>query len=182
MKAIAGRYAAAMFEAALAHGAAEQVRGTLESLGAVISESNDLRLFLANPGVPMTARLAVMEKLLDRLDTAPAARPLLRNFLKVLVDHRRTSLLPEIASEYVAKLNRHLGVSEVEVTSAVSLEQEKRTRLEQALAQSTQHKIAAQYDVDPALVGGAVVRIGSTIYDGSVSEQLRRLEQSLISE
>jgi F-type H+-transporting ATPase subunit delta len=102
--------------------------------------------------------------------------------LNVVVDHRRGALLPEIAAEYAARLNKRLGIAEVEVRSAAALEPEKRARLEQSLAQATNQKIAAGYEVDPALVGGAVVRMGSVIYDGSVREQLRRLEQSLASE
>jgi len=182
LKAVASRYAVAMLDAATAHGAAEQARADLEAFGAIIRESSDLRLFLANPAVPHDSKVAVMEKLLDRLEVSPALRPLLRNFLNVVVDHRRGALLPEIAAEYAARLNKRLGIAEVEVRSAAALEPEKRARLEQSLAQATNQKIAAGYEVDPALVGGAVVRMGSVIYDGSVREQLRRLEQSLASE
>lgn len=164
------------------HHAAEPVRAGLQDLGAVMKESSDLHLFLSNPAVSRDKKVTVMEIILDRIGVAPEARPLLRNLLNVVVDHRRAALLPEIADEYAAELNKHEGIAVAQVTSASQLEAEKRTRLETALSQVTKQKIAAGYAVDPALVGGAVVRIGDTIYDGSVEEHLRRLEQSLASE
>jgi F-type H+-transporting ATPase subunit delta len=104
------------------------------------------------------------------------------NFLNVIVDHRRAGILPEIAEAYAARLNQRMGIAIASVTSAGELSAQEKTRLVQGLEKSTGKKIQAHYAVDAALLGGAVVRIGSVIYDGSVKEQLRRMESALATE
>lgn len=182
MKALADRYAAALLDVVIAHGLAEQARASINDLGATVAGSADLRSFIANPSIQRETRIAVMESILDRLGNDVRLRPYLQNFLFVIIDHRRGALLPEIAASYTRKLNERLGIAEAQVESAAPLDAKERADLEQAFARVTQKKISADYSVDPALVAGAVVRIGSVIYDGSVREQLRRLEKSLAAQ
>lgn len=182
MKALADRYAAALLDVVMAHGLAEQARQSLDDLAATVAGSADLRAFIANPGVQRETRIAVMESILDRLGNDVRLRPYLQNFLLVIIDHRRGALLPEIAASYQSKMNERMGIAEARIESAAPLDPKERADLEQAFARVTQKKISAQYSVDPALVAGAVVRIGSVIYDGSVREQLRRLEKSLAAQ
>ncbi|HET9399843.1 MAG TPA: ATP synthase F1 subunit delta [Candidatus Acidoferrales bacterium] len=182
MRALADRYAAALLDVVMAHGLAEPARASINDLGATVAGSANLRAFIANPSVQRETRIAVMESILDRLGNDVRLRPFLQNFLLVILDHRRVALLPEIAESFRRKLNERLGIAEAQVESAAALDPKERADLEQAFAQVTQKKIAAEYSVDPALVAGAVVRIGSVIYDGSVREQLRRLEKSLAAQ
>jgi len=182
LRAIADRYASALLDVLAAHNLAEQARQSLDDLGATVAGSSDLRLFLANPAVPRDSRVAVMEQILDAIGTDVRVRTFLQNFLQVVADHRRAALLPEIAESFTQKFNSRMGIAVAKVDSAAPLDAQERADLEQAFARVTQKKISAEYAVDPALVGGAVVRIGSVIYDGSVREQLRRLEKSLASD
>jgi F-type H+-transporting ATPase subunit delta len=179
LKAVADRYAEALLEVALAHGVAEPAKISVDQLGAIIDESIDLRLCLANPAVSREKKSAVMDILLSRMEVAPELRRILQNFLLVLADHRRAALLPEIAESYTERLNTKMGIAVADVASAAQLSGVERGQLEQAFARVTDMKIAASYAVDEALVGGAVVKIGSVIYDGSVKEQLRRMQEKL---
>ena len=178
MRLIADRYASALLDVAQTQASAEEVKATLDDFAAEILESADLRHFLENPAVPRDAKRGVLAKLLTRL----GANPIMSNFLNVIVDHRRAGILPEIAEAYAARLNQRLGIAIATVTSAGELSAQEKTRLVQGLEKSTGKIIQAQYAVDAALLGGAVVRIGSVIYDGSVKEQLRRMEAALATE
>lgn len=179
MKAISDRYASALLDVASAQGESEKIKNVLVEFAAIVSESVDLQLFLANPGVPRESKRIVLRELLNRLGSAPQS---MQNFLDVVVDHRRAGLLPEIAAAYTARLNTKMGIAEAAVTSTNVLSAEEKSALVTGLERATRLKISAQYSVDSALLGGAVVRIGDVIYDGSVREQLRRLEAELASE
>jgi F-type H+-transporting ATPase subunit delta len=98
------------------------------------------------------------------------------------VDNRRAELLREILPVFEVELNSRLGIAEAQVTSARELAAEEKRDLMQALETVTGKKIEARYSLDESLLGGAVVQIGSTIYDGSVREQLERLRARLEAE
>ncbi|HLW99950.1 MAG TPA: ATP synthase F1 subunit delta [Candidatus Acidoferrales bacterium] len=178
MKVISERYASALLDIALAHGTAEKVKKSLVGFAEIIEESPDLRLFLANPAVARESKRVVLSTLLDRIGAAPN----MQNFLSLVVDHRRAALMTEIAEAYTAMLNKKLGIAEAAVTSAKELSATEKKGLVSGLERATGLKISAQYAVDVALLGGARVRIGDVIYDGSVREQLRRLEAELAAE
>jgi F-type H+-transporting ATPase subunit delta len=164
LNAMAERYASALLDVTMAHGDAEKVKTNLVEFAAVVGDSKDLQNFLANPAVPKESKRIVLRELLNRIGSTVT----MQNFLNVVVDHRRGGLLPEIAEAYTRKLNTKLGIAEAAVTSANELSSTERTGLVSAL--------------EPELLGGASVRIGSVIYDGSVREQLRRLEAELATE
>jgi F-type H+-transporting ATPase subunit delta len=178
LKAIADRYASALLDVAWKQKDAEQVRTHLASFAATVAGSAELRAFLSNPAVPRESKRAVLKELMKRLDCTGT----MQNFLDVVVDHRRAGLLPEISEAYNAKLNTKLGIAEAAVTSAAGLSAQEKSALVSGLERATRLKIAPQYAVDGALLGGASVRIGSVIYDGSVREQLRRLENEMAAE
>ena len=179
MKAIAERYAGALADVAIAQGAAEKIQGELRAFRLLADESPELRLLLANPSVPRADKHAVIDKLVERMD----ASRILRNFLFLLVDHRRTSLLPEIDASFESLLDARTGVTRADVTSADELTAEDKIELTRVLAQLTgAAKIEARYRTDAALVGGAIVRLGSKIYDGSVRAQLNALRAVLTAE
>jgi F-type H+-transporting ATPase subunit delta len=103
----------------------------------------------------------------------------LLNFLFVLIDNRRANLLDEIQAAYQEQLYARLGVADVYVMSARELNEPEKKELAGALEKLTGKRVEAHYGVDPELIGGAVVRIGSTIYDGSVRGQLNALRSRL---
>jgi len=178
LKALAQRYANALADVALEHKNAEKVKGELAAFAGLLAESADLRNFLASPAVAREAKQAVIGKLIERLGASEA----LRNCLFVVVDHHRSQLLPQIQEAYEAELHARLGIAEAQVTSARELSSKERSELGKALEQITGKRIEARYGLDPELIGGTVVRIGSTIYDGSVREQLNRLRVKLATE
>lgn len=175
---VAQRYAAALVDVALEQKNADSIRSGLAAFIGVYSSSDDLRIFLESPAVNRELKQEVLAKLASRmgLDTA------VRNFTYLIVDHRRTHMLREVQRTFEEELNGRLGIAEVEVTSARELTAKEKQELIVVLERRTGKQIQARFGEDEALVGGAVVRIGSTIYDGSVREQLSRLRERLETE
>ena len=178
MKALSQRYAAALADVAIERNSAPQVQQEIAAFAALLDESRELRQLLANPAVPRAGKHAVIERLVERL----GASRTVRNFLLLLVDHRRATLLPEIEQAYGSLLDSKLGITRAEVSTGEELGPAERAELIGALERMIGGKVEAQYRVNPAMIGGARVRVGSTIYDGSVRAQLDRLRARLTSE
>ena len=178
MKALAERYAGALVEVALENKQADQVKRELAAFAAMIRESAELHAFLSNPSIARASKHAAIEQLVARM----GASRTLRNYLFVIVDQRRAGLLPEIEQAFSALLDARQGITQAMVTSAADLTPNERAELDATLAKLTGRKVQAQFKTDPTLIGGAVVKIGSTIYDGSVRSQLDRLRARMIAE
>ena len=178
MKSASLQYATALADIALEQGAADPVKKQLSDFGVAYAESAELRNVLANPSVELTTKHAVIEKLSARL----GASRILRNFLFVVADHQRTHLLPEIQETFDSVIRQRQGVAEAEVSTAAELTAAQKATLQQTLERLTGKKIQAKYSLDPGLLGGAVVRIGDTIYDGSVRKRLNQMRARLSAE
>ena len=178
MKSASLQYANALADIALAQSAAEPAAKQLDGFGAAYAESAELRTFLASPAVSVEAKHAVLENICGRL----GATKIIRNFLFVIADHRRTQLIPEIVATFQQVLRQRQGVAEAEVASAVELSAAQKKELAATLARLTGKKIEPKYALDPALLGGAVVRIGDTIYDGSLRSRLNEMRTRLAAE
>jgi len=178
LKSASLQYATALADIALEQGAAGPVKKQLEDFGAAFAESVELRNFLSSPAVERAAKHGVIEKLATRL----GASRILRNFLFVVVDNQRVHLLPEIMQTFESVVRQRMGMAEAEVTSAAELTAAQKTTLQQTLERLTGKKIQAKYSLDPALLGGAVVRIGDTVYDGSVRNRLNQMRMRLTAE
>lgn len=177
--AVASRYARALADLAFDPRKGLDPQAVLAGLArfdAALSESAELRGALLTPAVPAARKRAVVERLAVRLDIAP----LVRNFLYVVISHRRTAMFGEIREAYQAQLDERLGLVEAGVTTARELKPEVRGRVEQGLERLTGKRVRARFGVDEGLIGGIVVRIGSTIYDGSVRGQLEALRRKLM--
>ena len=178
MRTLADRYAAALADVALSQNAADKIRGEFADFMGLLREAPQLGTLLSSPAVPRAGKRAVAETLVQRL----GASRTLRNFLLVVLDHRRTRLLPEIQQALDKQLDERLGVTRADVTSARHLAPDDQAKLRAVLEKLTGKRIQAQYTSDPNLIAGAVVRIGSTIYDGSVRTRLEKLRHQLASE
>ena len=178
MKSASLQYANAMADIALAQGAAEPAAKQLSEFGAAYAESAELRTFLASPAVSIGAKHAVIEKIVARL----GASKIIRNFLFVLADHRRTLLIPEVIAAFHQVIRQRQGAAEAEVSSAVELSAAQKKEMAVTLARLTGKKIETKFALDPALLGGAVVRIGDTIYDGSLRSRLNEMRARLAAE
>lgn len=178
MKSASLQYANALADIALEQSAAESAAKQLESFAGAYGQSAELRTFLASPAVSVEAKHAVLEKITGRL----GASKIIRNFLFVIADHRRTQLIPEIVATFQQVLRQRQGVAEAEVASAVELTAAQKKELAATLARVTGKKIEPKYSLDPGLLGGAVVRIGDTIYDGSLRSRLIEMRARLAAE
>jgi F-type H+-transporting ATPase subunit delta len=178
LKSASLQYANALADIVLEQGAAGPARKQLREFGAAYSESAELRNFLASPAVTRETKHEVIEKLVARL----GASRLLRNFLFVIADNQRAHLLPDIVDSFELVLRQREGVAEAQVSSAVSLNDTQKSTLLKVLERLTGKKIQAKYSLEPELLGGAVVRIGDTIYDGSLRNRLDQLRAQLSAE
>ena len=148
------------------------------SLVDLLKSSSDLRHVWENPAIPADQK----RKLLDAIVARENIAKQVRNFVAVLIDHRRIAALPEIAQQIQLEMDRRLGFAEAQITSARDLTETERADLEAQIARLTGKKVRAHYTLDRQLLGGAVVRLGSTIYDGSVRGQLQRMKEQLAGE
>lgn len=178
MKSASLQYANALADIALAQGAAEPAAKQLNDFGSAYAQSAELRTFLASPAVTVEAKHAVIEKITGRM----GASKIIRNFLFVITDHRRTQLIPEILAMFQQVIRQRQGVAEAQISSAVELSAAQKKELAATLTKVTGKKIETKYSLDPALLGGAVVRIGDTIYDGSLRSRLNEMRSRLAAE
>jgi F-type H+-transporting ATPase subunit delta len=178
LKSASLQYANALADIALAQGAADPALRQLIDFREAYVESPELRNFLASPAVDLEAKHGVIEKLVARL----GASKIVRNFLFVVTDHGRMHVLPEIVDSFKDVVRKRQGISEAEVFSAVELSATQKAEFAFTLERMTGQRIEAKYSLDPSLLGGAVVRIGDAIYDGSVRNRLNEMRSKLTGE
>jgi F-type H+-transporting ATPase subunit delta len=166
-------YARALFDAALDENRLEPVREQLAQGVEAEAEVPELRELLRNPQVEPRARKAALEDLLTGADQ------LVRNFLLVLVDKGRAGQLEEIAREFERLVAEHEGIVHAELTTAVELSDEEARDLLRRIEDSTGRKLEATRKVDPGLIGGIVLQIGSYRLDASVRGRIERLRREL---
>ncbi len=149
----------------------------LHSVDALLKESDQLRRVLENPSIPGDRKRAVLDVITARL----GATGQVRNFIAVLTDNRRLPLFSEILKQVEQELNDRQGFAEAQVSTARQLGDPEKQMLEAEITKMTGKKVRARYEQDASLLGGAVVQVGSTIYDGSVKGQLERIREQLVS-
>jgi F-type H+-transporting ATPase subunit delta len=176
--AVANRYAQALVDVVMEPGSPlkpEDAVAQLRAVDAIFQESAELRNAMLTPALQNSRKRAVMAKLLE----TTGGSTLIRNFTYVLIDHRRIAIIAEIREAFELLLDERLGFARAEVTSAAPLDQSVGANLESELSRLTGKRMRLRFDVDPALLGGVVARIGSTVYDGSVRGELRQLAKKL---
>jgi F-type H+-transporting ATPase subunit delta len=173
---VANTYARAFADVVLADRLdASQVLGGLRNIAGLMQESTDLRRVWQNPAVPADQK----RRLLDVIVQREGIERHVRNLVALLIDHRRTHFLKQIMEQLKKELDARLGFAEAQITSARELGDAERRTLEAQIAKLTGKKVRAQFGLDPSLLGGAVVRLGSTIYDGSVKGQLEKIKAAI---
>lgn len=178
MASYASRYAQAFADVAFeAHMNAKDIQRQLADFGAAWHESRPMREFLLDPSFPVDQKVAFLDKLNAKLGMAQQTR----NFIAVLIRNDRIAGFDEVIDEFRREINRRLGISEAKVTSARRLDEQERRQLQQQIAGLTGGQVEAHFAEDPSLIGGAVVQVGSTVYDGSVRGRLERMREQLES-
>jgi len=176
MSAVLGRYARAYADVAVKNKLnPEKTIAEFQQMADVVNTSRELRNVLQNPAVSREQKL----KLLDAIIHHIGASKMLRNFLAVLIDHRRIGNIGDLLEQFKQELDRRLGIAEAKVSSVRELSSTEKTSLERQLADITGMTVRATYSQDATLLGGVLVRVGSTIYDGSVQGRLQRMRQEL---
>jgi F-type H+-transporting ATPase subunit delta len=178
LKSASLQYANALADVALAQGAGDPALRQLTDFRDAYTESAELRNFLASPAVDREAKHGVIEKLMARL----GASKIVRNFLFVVTDHGRMHILPEIVDSFQEVIRERQGIAEAEIFSAVELSTTQKAEFAFTLERMTGQRIEPKYSLDPSLLGGAVVRIGDAIYDGSVRNRLNEMRSKLTGE
>ncbi len=148
-----------------------------QQIASLARENKVLREVWETPAISSEQKRAVLDAIAGRAGLSQTVR----NFVAVLIDHRRTRFLGEIVRQFAQELNQRLGFAEAEITTARELGKDECGRLEGDLARVTGKKIRAHYSQDRQILGGAIARVGSTVYDGSVKGQLERIRAALSS-
>ena len=149
----------------------------MRDFAGTLAGSPDLREVLLNPSIQEDQKLRLLDAIAGKIGMFREVR----NFIAVMMDHQRLASLAEILAEYDLVSDQGSGIAEAEITSAHPLHDEDRAVLEGQVARLAGGRVRASYKQDAALLGGAIVRIGSTVYDGSVRTQLQQLKQRLIN-
>jgi F-type H+-transporting ATPase subunit delta len=178
MASVASTYARAFADVILgAHLDVNRAIGELRSIAGLLKESPELRRVWENPAVPAEQK----RRVLDAIAARDGITKQVRNLVAVLIDHRRTHFLEPVIRQLEKELDARLGFAEADITSARVLGEAEKRDFEAQVGKLTGKKVRANYAQDSSLLGGAVLRIGSTIYDGSVKGQLEKIKEAISS-
>lgn len=174
---VARRYASALYAVGKNKGMEElQAYGkALGDLGDILEQAPELVKIFRNPIVSVEEKKAVAAKLLDQVKPQPAVR----NFVNLLADKERLSVLPEIEAYFRALLDADLGVLRGRLVTAVELSEAKRESIQKQLEGQAGRKLVLDYGVDPAILGGVVLEVGDRVLDASLRAQLGILKETI---
>lgn len=139
--------------------------------------SAELREFFANPAIPAAGKVEFLDKLNQKLKLQKE----LRNLLAVLINNNRIGQVSEVAQAWRRQLQQQLGIRQAEIVTARELSETDRNSLVAEIGKLAGARVEASFRLDPSILGGTVVRIGSTVYDGSVRGRLDRLKEALVA-
>ena len=172
---LAERYAAALFELADEGKALDQTAADLEALRALLAESAELRRLVRSPVLTRAEQGAAIAAVAERV----GVQTLTRNFLGLLAKNRRLFALPQMIDGFLRTLRTRRGEVTAEVVTAQALEPQQREAIAEQLRRSVGRKVAVEIKVDPSLLGGLVVKVGSRMVDASLKSKLKRLELAM---
>jgi F-type H+-transporting ATPase subunit delta len=176
--AAAGRYARAIFDVALKEGVdIEKAQADLQQFVDLFAAHPVLANTLGNPAIPASKKKGLVSALVAR---AGSLTPVVSKVILLLAERDRLLLLPDILRIYRERVMDHQKVIRGEVTTAVPIAADRLRALEQGLQKATGRTVILESKVDPSIIGGVITRLGSTVYDGSLTTQLEKMRQSLI--
>lgn len=173
---LANKYAVAIFELAKEENQLEQYGAQLAQVSQTIAGQADLKAFMNNPMIEIQAKKDFFNKLFKE-DLASTVY----NFIMLLIDKRRESLLEEIAGSYQALSNDACNIVKAEVTTAAELSEAQLAKLVAKLEATTGKTVQASTRIDKSIIGGVVVKMGDKLIDGSVASQLKSLQKQLMA-
>jgi F-type H+-transporting ATPase subunit delta len=174
--AVVRRYARALFDSANRSGGVDQVEEDLKAVDQVLRQVPRLQSVLRAPTITATRKKHLLAHAFGT-----RVGPLTMRFLTLVVERRRQDVLTDVYAEFLRLANALRNILPVEVTSATPLTDAERDALARSLAKRTGKQIVLQVDIDPALMGGVVIRMGDTVIDGSVRTRLAQLRERLLA-
>lgn len=172
---VAGRYASALFDLAVEEGSVDEAAADMETVGALLSESADFTRLVRSPGFDKAEQIRATEAVFG----AAGIRPLVTRFAKVVASNRRLFVLPDMVSAFARLVATHRGEVTAEVTSAEPLSDTHREALAAALSETSGKTVRLDTKVDPELIGGLIVRLGSRMIDTSLRTKLNGLRTAM---
>lgn len=154
---------------------ADRVAADLDAVADILKDSDELRTLWDNPSVSTEQKVKLLDALAGRMSLLKE----IRNFAAVLISNRRIHAFREIAAQAMEQINSRLGIAEAEIVSVRELSAEEKRKIEALVAKATGKTLRVRYLLESGLIGGVVVKVGSTIYDGSVQGQLQRMKEQL---
>ena len=171
------RYARALFDVTLGEGKdLIQTQQDLSNFARLVAGNDALQRVLTNPAIPAARKRGVIEQLIAR---AGSLQPAVSKLLIMLADRDRLMILPELAQAYDSRLMDHQNVVKAQIVTTVALPADRVNALTDGLQRATGRSVRIETRVDDSIIGGAVVRLGSTVYDGSITRQLERMRDTL---
>lgn len=149
----------------------------LRTIAGLLTENSELRRVWENPAIPAEQKRRVLDVIAERDGISKQVK----NLVAVLIDHRRIHFFEPVIAQLEKELDARMGFAEAQITSARELNDAEKREFEAQVGKLTGKKVRAHYRKDSSILGGAVLRIGSTIYDGSVKGQLERLKEAISS-
>ena len=172
----ATRYARALFDTVLAEGLdLQQTQTDLGEFARLVAGNDALQRVLTNPAIPVVRKRAVIEQLIARA----SLQPVVAKLLLMLAERDRLVILSDVADVFDARLMEHQNVVRASIVTAVALPTDRVSALAAGLTRATGRNVVVETQVNPAIIGGAVARIGGTVYDGSITRQLERIRETL---
>jgi F-type H+-transporting ATPase subunit delta len=175
-KAAGAREARALLEVATRESDPDRVGAELDVVAEAMRTQPEVRALLLNPGVTVDRKVQALQVIASSLGLTP----LVSKLLAVFAERESLRLVPELAAAYGVRLLERRNIITADITTAVPLSAETADRVGRALGQASGKRVLVSTRVDPAIIGGVVARIGSTVYDGSVTTQLARMRQKLV--
>jgi len=172
---IAGRYATALYELADEQKALDEVKSNLDSVGQLIDESADLRTLIRTPVFTRQEQAKAVSAVLEKAGISD----LVQRFVAVVAENRRLFALSEMIAAYGKILAERRGEISAEVTSAVALNDAQVSAIDDALRRAMGGKVAVATRVDPDIIGGLIVKVGSRMIDNSLRTKLQRLQLAM---
>lgn len=174
-RSIARNYATALFAVADRNERVEAVGRDLAAFSELVSGSPELRTTFASPVVNVAQKRAITETLLERIGAGTETR----RMFELLAENDRLSLVGDVAAVYQERALEASGVVKAELVTAVAIGDDRQAALADALGRAAGRRVELTGRVDPEIIGGAVARVGSVVYDGSVTRQLERMRERL---
>ena len=178
VRSAARRYAAVLFEVVQAKGDLAKAEGELQAFVALVDGHKELQTVLAHPAISALKKRELVEQILNAI---PDLSGEVRRLLLMLAERDRLGSVVDVASAFTERMMEHRKVMDAQIVTASALPEGQRAALAQALSSAVGADVRIKESVDPSIMGGIVARVGSVVYDASLTRQLEKIRQQLLA-